>query len=150
MKTIDDLMQEIHELIDMLPDDMLEKAAGFILDVPDYPEDFAQDEIDAFEKAKEAFRESEVPNQDPRVRSIRERPAPFNDPAHSTRANLHVLAHAMSGELLDEAVAVLKSTALLNIPYEPTEEELAEFLAGVAEFERGESYRWEDIKRTDV
>jgi hypothetical protein len=56
----------------------------------------------------------------------------------------------MSGELLDEAVDVLKSTALLDIPYEMTPEEWADFLEGEEEIERGDYVSWEEIKRTSV
>ena len=39
LNTTSTLTQAIHKRIDMLPDDMLEKAIDYILQVPEYPED---------------------------------------------------------------------------------------------------------------
>ena len=56
----------------------------------------------------------------------------------------------MSGEILDEAVDVLGSTALLDIPYEPTEEEWESIRAGIEEAEAGDLVPWEQVRRTGV
>ena len=143
------LLKEMHELIDMLPNDMLEKAAYYISRVPDFPEDFDPNEIERLEIAKHKFQIGELARPDdseaangPTRESERT--------SHPIRDNLHRLAEHMSGEILDEAVDVLSSTALLNIPYEPTEEEIRILRETDEEFERGEFFRWEDIKRTDV
>ena len=65
------------------------------------------------------------------------------------RGNLHRLAGYMSTALLDECVHVLGSTALLCIPVEPTEEEIRILRETDEEFERGEYFTWDDIKRSD-
>ena len=151
--TFESLCKEIHELIDMLPDDMLEEASEGVLSVPDFPEDFDPADIKRFEKAKRDFRSgnlTETPHDRPKEDSIRESGAKYVKNAHSIRKSLHGLAEYMSGELLDEAVDVLKSTALLDIPYEMTPEEWADFLEGEEEIERGDYVSWEEIKRTGV
>ena len=151
--TAEGLLKEMHELIDMLPEDMLEKAAEGILSVPDFPEDFDPNEIERFEMAKRDFRNGSIAGMqeaETKTGSIRETNAEYTNHLHATRKNLHRLAEYMSCELLDEAVDVLKSTALLDIPIEPTEEEIRILRETDEEFERGEFFTWEEIKRTDV
>lgn len=134
------LRQDFRELVDMLTDDMVGKAVGYLLEVPDYPEDYRKYEIADFERGKEEFRR----NMSADVNGGSERSAPL------VRAELHRLSESMSAALLAESVDVMSSTALLNIPYDPTEEELKMIEETDAEIERGEFVRWEDVKRTDV
>ena len=148
-KTPQSLLEEMHELIDMLSDDMLERAAQYILLVPEYPEDFDPGEISRLERAKADFRSGKLGQlsvAQPSERSVHESPAEYIGSTDETRENLHRLAESMSGEILDEAVDVMCSTGLLNIPYEPTEEELKMLAETDAEFERGEYYTWEEVK----
>ena len=147
--TAEGLLKEMHELIDMLPEDMLEKAAYYISLVPDFPEDFDPSEIERLELAKKKFHIAELARPDDSEAangSTRE----SEIPSHPIRDNLHRLAEHMSGEILDEAVDVLGSTALLNIPYEPTEEEWESIRAGIEEAEVGDLVPWEQVRRTDV
>ena len=149
LNTTSTLAQEIHKRIGMLPDDMLEKATHRIFQVPEYPEDFASDDVETFELAKEKFRNGELTGPDDSEAANWK--APKSDTASTvTRDNLHRLAGYMSTALLDECVHVLGSTALLCIPVEPTEEEVRILAETEEEFERGEFFTWEDIKRTDV
>lgn len=151
--TFESLHNEIHELINMLPDDMLQDAAEGLQSVPEFPEDFDPAEVARFEKAKRDFRNgklAEMPERCPDERSTRESEAGYMENLNSPRVTLHQLSEYMSGEILDEAVDVLKSTALLDIPYEMTPEEWADFLEGEEEFKRGEYVSWEEIKRTSV
>ena len=151
--TFESLRKEIHELIDMLPDDMLEEASEGVLSVPDFPEDFDPADIKRFEKAKRDFRSgnlTETSDGCPKDDSIGESGAKYDNHPHSIRDSLHSLAEFMSGEILDEAVDVLKSTALLDMPYEMTPEEWADFLEGEEEIVRGDYVSWEEIKRTGV
>ena len=152
------LLKEMHELVDMLPSGMLEKASVGILSVPDFPEDFDKEEIARLESAKADFRSdklgqiSVVRTSD---RSVHERPSEYIESTDEIRANLHGLAKFMSGEILYEAVDVLKSVELLDVPEVLTPEEWADVLAGHEEIERGETYTWEEVKaemfkRTDV
>ena len=134
------LRQDFNELIDKAPDDMMEKAAGYLLEIPDYPEDYRQDELDEFKRGKDKYRR----NLDRDLDGDAEKSAAF------IRAELHRLAESMSAALLAEGIDVMGSTALLDIPEDPTEEELRMFEETDAELERGEFVRWEDIKRTDV
>ena len=151
--TFESLLEEMHELIDMLPDDMLEEASEGVLSVPDFPEDFDPAEIKRFEAAKRDFcNYGHTGTLEGALKedSIRDTGKAYANRLHLMRKNLHSLAEHMSGGLLDEGVDVLKSTALLDIPYEMTPEEWADFLAGEEEFERGEYVSWEEIKRTSV
>ena len=143
------LLKEMRGLIDMLPDDMLRKAAYYISRVPDFPEDFDAIEIERLELAKRKLHIDKFAQSDDSevaIGSTRE----SEMHSHQIRDNLHRLGEHMGGEILDEAVDVLRSTALLNIPVEPTEEEIRILRETDEEFERGEFFRWEDIKRTDV
>ena len=147
--TAESLLKEMHELIDMLPDNMLEKAAHYILRVPDFPEDFEPAEIERLTLAKQKFDKGELTQTDDSEAAA----WPTGEtqaPSHPIRDNLHRLAEYMSGEILDEAVNVLGSTALLGIPVEAAEDEIRILRETEEEFERGEFFRWEDIKRTDV
>ena len=152
-KTPQSLLEEMHELIDMLPDDMLGKAVHYILLVPEYPEDFDPGEISRLERAKADFRSGKLGQlsvAQPSKGSVHESPADYIESMDQTRDNVHQLAEFMSGEILDEAVDVMCSTGLLNIPYEPTEEELIAIEEGLKDIEEGRVVRWEDIRRTDV
>ena len=147
--TAENLLEEMHELIEMIPNDMLAAAAYYISRVPDYPEDFDPTEIERLELAKQKFQISELVQPDdseatngPTRESERT--------SHPIRDNLHRLAEHMSREILDEAVTVLGSTALLDIPVEATEEEIRILRETDEEFERGEFFTWEDIQRNDV
>ena len=133
------LLQEMRELIDMLPDDMVELAAEYILEVPEYPEDYRKDETAILELAKDEFR-----------RGVGVPTSNGGASLGAMRAGLHRLAESMSDPLLDEAVYALGSTALLNIPYEPTEEEWESIRAGMKEAESGDVVPWEQIRRADV
>ena len=152
-KTAESLLEEMRELIDMLPDDMLEKAVHYILLVPEYPEDFDPEEISRLERAKSDFSSGKLGKlsvvQTPE-QSVHERSVEYVESTDQIRENLRRLAESMSGEILDEAVDVMCSTALLNIPYEPTEEELKAIEEGLKDIEEGRVVRWEDVRRTDV
>ena len=52
------LRQDFRELVDMLTGEMVGKAAGYMLEMPDYPEDYRTEEIADFECGKEKFRHS--------------------------------------------------------------------------------------------
>ena len=143
------LLREMHELIDILPNDMLEKASVGILSVPDFPEDFDQKEISRLERAKTDFRSGKLGRLSAARtsnHSVREHPGEYIGSMDETRENLHLLAEFMRGEILYEAVDVLKSVELLDIPEELTPEEWANVLAGREEIERGETYSWEEVK----
>ena len=127
-------------MIDEAPDDMMDKAAGYMLEIPDWPEDYREGEIADFERGKEKFRR----NTNAEVNGGSEKSASL------IRAELHRLSESMSASLLAEGVDVMCSTALLSIPEDMTEEEIADFIAGDEEIKRGEYVKWEDIKRTDV
>lgn len=134
------LRQDFNELIDEAPDDMMNKAAGYLLEIPDWAEDYREGEIADFERGKEEFR--------------RNTSADLNGGTEKSesliRGELHRLSESMSAALLAEGVDVMCSTALLNIPEDMTEEEIADFIAGDEEIKRGEYVKWEDIKRSDV
>ena len=147
--TAESLLKEMHELIDTLPDDMLGKAAYYISRVPDSPEDFDATEIRRLELVKHKLHIDKSAQSDDSEVAIGST-SESEMHSHQIRDNLHRLAEHMSGEILDEAVDVLRSTALLDIPVEPTEEEIRILRETDEEFERGEFFRWEDIKRTDV
>ena len=134
------LRQDFNGLIDEAPDEMMDKAARYLLHLPDYPEDYREEEIANFERGKEEFR----CNTSEDVNGGGEKSASL------IRAELHRLSESMSAALLAEGVDVMGSTALLNIPEDMTEEEITDFLAGDEEIKRGEYVQWEDIKRTDV
>ena len=134
------LRQDFNELIDEAPDDVMDKAAGYLLEIPDYPEDYRVEEIADFERGKEEFRR----NTSAYVNGGTEKSA-----SH-IRAELHRLSKSMSAALLAEGVDVMGSGALLNIPEDMTEEELRMFEETDAEIERGEFVKWEDIKRADI
>ena len=129
-------------LVDMLPSNMLEKASVGILSVPDFPDVFDKEEIARLESAKADFsfdklgQMSVVRTSD---RSVHERPSDYIESTDEIRANLHGLAKFMSGEILYEAVDVLKSVELLDVPEVLTPEEWANVLAGREEIELGET-----------
>ena len=134
------LRQDFREMVDILPDEMVEKAAGLMLEIPDWSEDYREGEIADFERGKEVL--------------LRNTGADLNygteKSASLIRAELHQLAESMSAALLAEGVDVMCSTALLNIPEDMTEEEIADFISGDEEIKRGEYVKWDDVKRTDV
>ncbi len=134
------LRQDFRELVCEAPDDMMDKAAEYLLEIPDYPEDYREDKIADFERGKEEFRRNTRADLN----------GGSENSASLLRAELHHLSKSMSGLLLAEGVDVMSSTALLNIPEDMTEEELMDFLAGEEEFEQGDWVKWEDIKRTDI
>ena len=134
------LRQDFKELIDEAPDDMIDKAAGYMLEIPDWPEDYHEGEIADFEQGKEEFRR----NTSADVNGGSEKSASL------IRAELHRLSESMSAALLAEGVDVMCSTALLNILEDMTDEEISDFIAGDEEIKRGEYVKWEDIKRSDV
>lgn len=134
------LRQDFREFVDMLPDEMVEKAVEYVLDVPEYSEDFEEGDIAEFERGKDVFRR----NTSADLNGGTEKSASL------IRAELHQLAESMSAALLAEGVDVLCSTALLNIPEDMTKEELADFIAGDEEIKRGKYVKWDDIKQTDV
>ena len=147
--TAEGLLKEMHELIDMLPDDMLEKAVEGILNVPDFPEDFDPTEIERLELARQKYHTGELTRPD-KSETVNWSPKEREASSHPIRDNLHLLADYMSGEILDEAVDVLGSTALLDIPYEPTEEEWESIRAGIEEAEAGDLVPWEQVRCTGV
>ena len=134
------LRQDFSELIDEAPDDMMDKAAGYLLEIPDWPQDYREGEIADFERGKEEFRRNTSTDVN----------GGSGKSASLIRAELHRLSESMSAALLAEGVDVMGSTVLLNIPEDMTEEETADFIAGDEEIKRGESVKWEDIKRTNV
>ena len=134
------LRQDFRELIDQAPDDMMGKAVRYLLETPDYPEDYHEDEIAEFECGKEKFRHNTSAGLN----------GDSEESASLIRAELHLLSESMSAALLAEGVDVMSSTALLDIPEDLTEEELRMLEETDAELQRGEFVRWEDIKRTDV
>ena len=137
--TAESLIKEMHELIDMLSDDMLGKAAYYISRVPDFPEDFDATEIERLELAKHKLRIDKFAQSDDSEAAIGSTSESDMHP-HQIRDNLHRLAEHISREILDEAVDVLRSTALLDIPVEPTEEEIRILRETDEEFERGEFF----------
>ena len=134
------LRQDFRELVDMLTDEMVGKAVGFILEIPDWPEDYREGEVSEFERGKEEFRRNTSADLNGGIEKS----------VSLIRAELHQLAESMSAALLTEGVNVMCSTALLNIPEDMTEEEIADFIAGDEEIKRGEYVKWEYIKRSDV
>ena len=119
----------------------MKRRFGFILEEPEYPEDYDEGELAEFERGKARFRGNagagfNIAESEKSVSLMRD--------------ELRRLADSMSALLLALGVDILSSSALLNIPEDMTEEELADFIAGEEEFERGEWVKWEDIKRTDV
>ena len=80
----------------------------------------AKEEIADFERGKEEFRR----NTSAEVNGGSEKSASL------IRAELHRLSESMSAALLAEGVDVMCSTALLSIPEDMTEEEIADFIAG--------------------
>ena len=134
------LRQDFGELVDVLTDEMVGKAVGLILEIPDWPEDYREGEIADFERGKEGFRRNTTADAN----------GGSEKSASLIRAELHRLSESMSAALLAEGVDVMCSTALLNIPEDMTEEEIADFIAGDEEIKRGEYVKWEDIKRSDV
>ena len=157
LPTYDDLLRELRELIDMLPDDKLDMAVGAILDVPadpDCPGMFTQTELDRFEIGKRKFRNGELgaPSDD-RVSAdaVREVQARYLEQTRHAekRKSLYKLAKYMSIEILYESTDVLKSVPLLDIPEEVSPEEWADLLEADAEIARGEVLSWEEFMRDD-
>ena len=134
------LRQDFRELVDMLTDEMVEKAVGYILEEPEYAEDYDGGEIAEFERGKASFRA----NADTGLNGDCEKSVAL------MRAELSRLGDSMSASFLATCIDILGSTALLNISEDMTEEEIADFIAGDEEIKRGEYVKWEDIKRTDV
>ena len=134
------LRQDFRELVDMLTDEMVGKAVGYILGEPEYVEDYNEGEIAEFERGKALFKGNVG--------------AGLNGGCEKSvslmRAELSRLADSMSASFLATCIDILGSTALLNIPEDLTEEEIADIIAGDEEIKRGEYVKWEDVKRTDV
>ena len=157
--TYSGLLREMRDLIEMLPDDMVEKAADAVLllpEYPDWPDMFTQAELDRFEVGKRKFRNGELraaADNGTSGSGIHETTAKYIEQAqarHKTlRKDLHRLTKYMSGELLDEAVETLKSEALLDIPYELTQEEWEDLHESDKDIERGDVLSWEEFMRDD-
>lgn len=130
------LRQDFRELVDMLTDEMVGKAVEYILEEPEYPEDYREDELAEFKSGKALFKGNANGGCEDSVSLMRE--------------ELIRLADSMSASFLATCIDILGSTALLNIPEDMTEEELKMLEETDVELERGEFVRWEDIKRTDV
>lgn len=134
------LRQDFRELVDMLTDEMVGKAVEYILEEPEYREDYNEGEIAEFESGKALFKGNASSGSN----------GGCEESVSLMRMELSRLADSMSASFLATCIDILGSTALLNIPEDMTEEELADFIAGEEELERGEWVRLEDIKRTDV
>ena len=155
LPTYDDLLQEMRELVDMLPDDQLDMAVGAILDVPadsDWTEMFTQDELDRFEIGKRKLRNGDLGASDADAvfgDAIREIPSEYVEQTRqeAKRNGLHRLTKYMSIEILYESTEVLKSEPLLDIPEEATPEQWADLLQADEEIERGDVASWEEFKR---
>lgn len=130
------LRQDFRELVDMLTDEMVGKAVEYILEEPEYPEDCREDELAEFESGKALFKGSASSGSN----------GGCEKSVYLMRVELSHLADSMSASFLATGIDILGSTALLNIPEELTEEELADFLAGDEEIKRGEYVKWDDIK----
>ena len=157
LPTYDDLLRELHELVDMLPEDKMDMAVGAILDVPedpDWPGMFTQAELDRFEIGKRKFRNGELgapSDGSVSVDAVREVQARYIEQTrHDIKRNsLHKLAKYMSIEILYESTDVLKSVPLLDIPEEASPEEWADLLEADEEIARGEVLSWEEFMRDD-
>ncbi len=134
------LREDFRELVDMLTDEMVGKAAGYILEEPKYSEDYYEVEIAEFDRGKASFRANAATGMN----------GDCEKSVSLIRTELSRLADSMSASFLATCIDILGSTALLNIPVDMTEEEIADFIAGDEEIKRGEYVKWEDIKRTDV
>ena len=157
LPTYDDLLQEMRELVDMLPYELLDMAVGAILDVPadpDWPEMFTRDELDRFEIGKRKLRNGELgaSNADAVFGdAVREVQAKYVEQTRqeAKREGLHLLTKYMSIEILYESTDVLKSVPLLDIPEEASPEEWADLLESDEEIKRGEMISWEEFMRDD-
>ena len=134
------LRQDFRELVDMLTDEMVEKAVEYILEEPEYPEDYDEGETAEFERGKASFRA----NVSTGLNGGCEKSVSL------ICAELSRLADSMSASFLATCIDILGSTALLNIPEDMTEEELRAIEEGLKDIEEGRTVAWEDVKRTDV
>ena len=157
---------DVRELIDMLPDEMVEEAAEAIFTVPEDPEEYDDEEVARLGRAKEEFRRDTwigaegvfcawgevefrrdtgvggMPNNRVVDGAVRDGESEYPNPESYIRAKLRRLVDSLSGESLLDYIEILSSCDLLDIPIQLSEETWA----SIEESDREDSTPWEQFK----